>query len=108
MDDLNEHELEEFHENEKLAFEACVHLLQDLSVMELTVIAILCTQARALSCLNDIERYFKNVGLRRTIESLLNSLAAIAQAEETLKLSQPTSDLEAFMVAFEAKVVNLK
>lgn len=48
------------------------------------------------------------MGIKQIVESLLNSLAAIAQTEETLKLSQPTPDLEAFLVASKAKVVNLK
>lgn len=38
----------------------------------------------------------------------MNLSAAIAQAKETLKLSQPTPNIEAFVVASEVKVVNLK
>lgn len=76
--------------------------------MEPEAITLLCTQARALSCLDDVEMYLKNAGIRRTMESLLNSLAVIAQTKETLKLSLPTPALEALITELEVKMVNLR
>lgn len=75
--------------------------------MEPEAIVLPCIQARALSCLDDVEIYLKNAGIKRTIESLLNSSTAITHAEETLKLSQPTLALEALIAESEAKMVNL-
>lgn len=63
------------------------HLLHDLTEIEPEAITLPCTRARALSCLDDVEMYLKNAGIRRILKSLLNSSTAIAQAEETLKLS---------------------
>lgn len=55
--------------------------------MDPATITLPCTWARDLACLDDVEMYFKNSGIRRTIESLLDSVIAIAQAEETLRLA---------------------
>lgn len=42
------------------------------------------------------------------MELLLDSIVAITQAEETLKLSQPTPILETFISESKEKIVNLK
>lgn len=76
--------------------------------MEPKALTLPCAWAKALSYLDDVEMYFRNVGIRRTMESLLNSSAAIVQAKETLKLSQPTPNIEALIAKLEAKIVNLK
>lgn len=106
--DPNEHELEEFRKNAKQTYEARINLLRELSTIDPSAIALPCTQAKTLCYLANVERYFKNVGLRWTIESLLDSSATIARVEETLRLTQLVSELESLIVAFEIRVVNLK
>lgn len=62
--------------------------------MDPTTIMLPCTRARALAHLDNVEMYFKNPRIRRIIESLLDSFTTIAQAEETLRLAQPSPNLE--------------
>lgn len=61
--------------------------MQDLIEMDPTAIALPCTRAKALACLDDVEMYFKNPGIRRNVKFLFDSITAIAQAEETLILA---------------------
>lgn len=107
-DDLNEHELEEFCKSAKYAYEAHVNLLWELSTIDPTTITFPCSRARALSYLAGVKRYFKNTGIKWTIESFLDSSATIAPTKETLKLTQPVLELEALIVASERKMVNQK
>lgn len=60
-------ELEDFHDNTRQSLGARARLLQDLTEINLTAIALPCTQASALSCLDDVEMYFKNARIRRTV-----------------------------------------
>lgn len=71
-------ELKDFRANARQLFETRTHLLQDLTEMDPTVIALPSTWARALSFLDDVEMYFKNAEIRKTIKSLLNSFTTIA------------------------------
>lgn len=52
--------------------------LQDLTKMDPAAIALPCTRARALAHLDDVNMYFKNPGIRRTVESFLDSVTTIA------------------------------
>lgn len=107
-EDYNEHELADFHENTKWAFDGCAHLLRCLIVMEVEELALSRPRARALAYLNDAKMYYKNARIRRTVESLSDSSTVIGQVEETLKLSQPTPNLEALIVEFKAEKVSQK
>lgn len=51
--------------------------------------------------------YFKNPGIKRIVESLLDSVTTIAQAEETLRLAQLSPDLEALIKELEEKIADL-
>lgn len=99
-------ELEDFHDNARQSLRAHARLLRDLTEMDPAAIALPYTRARALSCLDDVEMYFKNARIRRTVKSLLNSFTTIAQTKETLKLTQPSPNLEALIKELEEKIVD--
>lgn len=105
--DYSKVKLEDFRDNARQSHETWTHLLRDLIEIDLSAIMLPCTRARALSCLADVEMYFKNIGIKRTVKSLLNSFIALAQAEETLRLTQPSPNLEAFIKESEEKIVDL-
>lgn len=75
--------------------------------MDPTTISLSCTLARALAHLDDVEMYFKNPRIRRTVESLLNSFTTMAKVEETLRLTQLSPSLEALFKESEEKIVDL-
>lgn len=100
-------ELKDFYAKARQSREAWTGLLQDLTEIDPIAITLLSTQARALSWLDDVEMYFNNTRIRRTVESLLNSFTTIVQAKEILRLAQPSPNLEALMKELEEKIINL-